>query len=55
MIFKNKYNNYELQPYTEINGYNDHAWGDYDSVISKLKQNIGEKESAWYVLTSIRV
>lgn len=46
MIFKNKYNNYELHPYTEIKGYNDHAWEDYDSVISKLKQNIGEKESA---------
>ncbi len=46
MKFKNKYNNYELHPYTEIKGYDDHAWGDYDSVVSELKQNIGEKESA---------
>ena len=46
MKLKNKYNNYELHPYTEIKGYDDQGWGEYHSVVSELKQNIKEKKSA---------
>ncbi|MEG0722482.1 MAG: hypothetical protein RR446_12155 [Lachnospiraceae bacterium] len=40
----NVYSNYDLQPYTEINGYEDQAFDGYDQIVEELLKSINGKK-----------